>query len=76
MVTCLSLRQNLLPAFYRLPAVHDFIIDTVLGSPAAVVRQRAVDQFLRWGGRERGREGEKERRREGERERGERGRKG
>ena len=47
LVTCLSLRQNLLPKFYKLPSVNDFIIDTVLGSPAQSVRQRAVQQFIR-----------------------------
>jgi len=47
LVTCLTLRQCLLPRFYSLPSVNDFIIDTVLGSPAQVVRKKAVEQFIR-----------------------------
>ena len=46
-VTCLSLRQNLISRFYDLPSVSDFIIDTLLGSPSATVRQEAADQFHR-----------------------------
>ena len=34
--------------FYELPSVNDFIIDTVLGSPAQVVRKKAVEQFIRF----------------------------
>jgi ubiquitin carboxyl-terminal hydrolase 9/24 len=46
-VTCLSLRQNLMGRFYSLPAVSDFVIDTLLGSPSDIVRQQAADQFVR-----------------------------
>ena len=46
-VTCLSLRQNLISRLYELPSVQDFIIDTLLGSPSATVRQEAADQFHR-----------------------------
>ena len=46
-VTCLTLRQNLMGRFYELPSVSDFIIDTLLGSPAETVRQQAADQLVR-----------------------------
>ena len=46
LVTCLTLRQNLILRFYNLPSVADFIIETLLGCPAESVRKRACDQVI------------------------------
>ncbi|KAM9385228.1 ubiquitin carboxyl-terminal hydrolase 24 isoform 3-T3 [Pholidichthys leucotaenia] len=45
LVTCLQLRCQLLCSFYNLPAVNDFIIDILLGSPSGEIRRVACDQL-------------------------------
>ena len=47
LVSCLTLRSNNVSCFYNLPLIHDFIIDTVLGSSSEQVRQKAADQLIR-----------------------------
>ncbi|KAM9762188.1 ubiquitin carboxyl-terminal hydrolase 24 isoform 4-T4 [Menidia menidia] len=45
LVTCLQLRCQQLCSFYNLPAVSDFIIDILLGSPSGEIRRVACDQM-------------------------------
>uniref|UniRef100_A0A671UUN3 Ubiquitin carboxyl-terminal hydrolase 24 n=1 Tax=Sparus aurata TaxID=8175 RepID=A0A671UUN3_SPAAU len=45
LVTCLQLRCQQLCSFYNLPAVNDFIIDILLGSPSGEIRRVACDQL-------------------------------
>ncbi|KAM6921458.1 ubiquitin carboxyl-terminal hydrolase 24 isoform 3-T3 [Xenentodon cancila] len=45
LVTCLQLRCQQLSSFYSLPAVSDFIIDILLGSPSGEIRRVACDQL-------------------------------
>ncbi|XP_077980970.1 ubiquitin carboxyl-terminal hydrolase 24-like [Glandiceps talaboti] len=45
LVRCLQLRTDLLGSFYNLPFGSDFIIDILLGSPNADVRNAALEQF-------------------------------
>ena len=47
LVKCLQLRNHNISSFYNLPCVHDFIIDTLLGSPSENVRKHSCDQFMK-----------------------------
>merc|ERR1712020_625857 len=47
MITCLQLRNQSIPAFFALPNVSEFIVETILGSPSAKVRSVALEQLKR-----------------------------
>ena len=47
MVTSLSMRNVSLSSFFNLPTLSDFVIETILASPSAKVRQAACQQLKR-----------------------------